>query len=77
MSGHWAYQSHTHSALRAATALRAVVIASGAGKASEADTRRGKPNKPRPGEKADPRNDEPRQRTVTNYDESVGFWASG
>ena len=41
---------------RAAQSAAAVVA--GAGKASEADTRRGKPNKPRPGEKADPHNDD-------------------
>ena len=41
---------------RAARSAAAVVA--GAGKASEADPRRGKPSKPRPGEKADPHNDD-------------------
>ena len=40
----------------------------GAGKASEADARRGEPSKPRPGEHADPDNDKLR-RTTTTYDE--------
>ena len=51
---------------RAARSAAAVVA--GAGKASEADARRGEPRKPRPGEHADPHNDELR-RTTTNYDE--------
>ena len=51
---------------RAARSAAAVVA--GAGKASEADARRGEPSKPRPGEHADPDNDKLR-RTTTTYDE--------
>ena len=50
---------------RAARSAAAVVA--GAGKASEADARRGEPSKPRPGEHADPHYDKLRQ-TTTNYD---------
>ena len=39
-------------------ALSAAAVVAGASKASEADPRRGKPSKPRPGEKADPHNDQ-------------------
>ena len=51
---------------RAARSAAAVVA--GAGRASEADARRGEPSKPRPGEHADPHNGELR-RTTTNYDD--------
>ena len=51
---------------RAARSAAAVVA--GAGKASEADARRGEPSKPRPGEHTDPHNDELR-RTTKNYDD--------
>ena len=46
---------------RAARSAAAVVA--GAGKASEADTRRGKPSKPMPGEHADPHTDDELRRT--------------
>ena len=38
--------------------LLGVPCLGGSGTASEADTRRGEPSKPRPGEEADPRNRE-------------------
>ena len=39
-------------------ARSAAAVVAGAGKASEADPKRGKPSKPRAGEKADPHNDD-------------------
>ena len=39
-------------------ARSADAVVAGAGKASAADPRRGKPSTPRPGEKADPHNDD-------------------
>ena len=47
----------TAAALRAACPPKAAgLLLRGAGKASEADSRRGKPSKARPGEPAEPRN---------------------
>ena len=58
----------TAAALRAARPPKAArLLLRGAGKASEADPRRGKPSKPRPGEQADPHNDELR-RTPADYE---------
>ena len=51
----------------ARAARSAAAVVAGAGKASEADARRGEPSKPRPGEHADPDNDKLR-RTTTTYD---------
>ena len=49
----------TAAALRAARPPKAAgLLLRGAGKASEADARRGKPSKPRPGEQADPKDTE-------------------
>ena len=59
----------TAAALRAARPPKAAgLLLRGAGKASEADARRGEPSKPRSGDHADPHNGE-LQRTMTNNDE--------
>ena len=51
-------RNNSPAAFAGRAARSAAAAVAGAGKASEADPRRGKPIKPRPGEKADPHNDD-------------------
>ena len=63
-----ASRNNSPAAFGSRAARSAAAVVAGAGKASEADARRGEPSKARPGEHADPDNDK-LGRTTTNYED--------